>query len=725
MPLTVAVDIGGTFTDFLGYEANTGRLLSAKSSSTPGELALGIQRCLEKVHLSPRAIQTFVHGSTVAINTVVERKGAKTALVVTRGTRDVYKIGRGNRPEAYNIWFHRPEPLVPRHLIFEVDERLGAAGQVLIPFDHHQASAVADKLATTGAEAVAVCFLHSWRNSAHERLMGEILASTLPNRYITESHDILREYGEYERTSTTVLNAYIGPKVRAYLEDLERMLGDRGFQGSLLIMQSNGGVMAPSTARILPVATLESGPVGGFIAAARVGRRLGYENVIGFDMGGTTAKTSLIRDGEPQMASGYYIGGYATGHPMMLPVVDTVEVGSGGGSIARVDGLGSLQVGPFSAGAEPGPVCYGKGGTEPTITDANLILGRLDPREFLGGEMLLDSQAALRALHDRIARPLGLSDVEAALAIVQIAVMKMALAVRQVSVERGYDPRDFAMVAFGGAGPLHAVEVARTLHVPTIIVPNFPGQFSAAGMLIADLRHDYVRTYYKALDRADFGELRGLMDELDSLAQQRLRGEQAADSGIRLRHFFDVRYAGQDFSIPVPVEPNLFANTYAESVRSAFQEIHQRNFGYHDSRQPLEIVNARLAAIARRECQDLPGLSLAATEDTNVGVPDGRRACSAPTDEASLGDPGWGGSAFRRAGMTASEAQPLATRPVFFEAGRGAVDCAIYQRETLPPGAQLTGPAIILEYASTTVLFPDDRLEVAPTGELIVRVKEA
>ena len=684
MPLTVAVDIGGTFTDLLAYEASTGRLLSAKSSSTPGELAVGIRHCLEKVSLSPRDIRTFVHGSTVAINTVVEHKGAKTALIVTRGTRDVYKIGRGNRPEAYDIWFHRPEPLVPRHLTFEVDERLGPAGQVLTPFDRQQASGVAGQIAATGAEAIAVCFLHSWRNPVHERLMGEILTSTLPDCYITESHDILREYGEYERISTTVLNAYIGPKVRAYVEDLERMLGAHGFQGDLLIMQSNGGVMAPSTARVLPVATLESGPVGGFIAAARVGRGLGYENVIGFDMGGTTAKTSLIRDGTPQMASGYHIGGYATGHPMMLPVVDTVEVGSGGGSIARVDELGSLQVGPSSAGAEPGPASYGKGGIEPTVTDANLILGRLDPRAFLGGEMPLDSHAAATAIYNRISMPLRLSDVDAALAIVQIAVMKMALAVRQVSVERGYDPRDFAMVAFGGAGPLHAVEVARTLHVPTIIVPSFPGQFSAAGMLIADLRHDYVRTYYKGLDRADFDELRGIMDELDLMARQRLKGEQALESGILLRHFLDIRYAGQDFSIPVPVQPDLFANTYVDTVRSTFHQIHQRNFGYHDSRQPLEVVNARLAAIARRDCQDLPGPPL-----------------------------------------TAAEAQPLGTRPVFFETGQDAVDCTVYQRETLPPGAQLTGPAIIQEYASTTLLFPGDRLEVAPTGELILHVNEA
>ena len=683
MALTVAVDIGGTFTDFLGYDSSTGRLLSAKSSSTPGDLALGIRHCIEKINLSAREIQTFVHGSTVAVNTVVERKGAKTALVVTRGTRDVYKIGRGNRPEAYNIWFKRPEPLVPRHLTFEVEERLWPAGDVRIPFNARQAQAVAERVAATGAEAVAVCFLHSWSNPDHERLMGELLAKAMPHAFITLSHDILREYGEYERISTTVLNAYIGPKMRTYLDNLDQLLIAQGFGGDLLIMQSNGGVMAPSTAKLLPVATLESGPVGGFIAAARVGCRLGYQSVIAFDMGGTTAKTNLVRDGEPQMAHGYHIGGYASGQPMMLPVVDTVEIGSGGGSIARVDEVGALQVGPRSAGAEPGPACYGKNGTEPTVTDANLLLGRLDPQGFLGGEMMLDVEAARAAIRSRIANPLGLSEMEGALAIVKIAVMNMALAVRQVSVERGYDPRDFAMVAFGGAGPLHAVAVARELHIPTIIVPNFPGQFSAAGMLIADLRHDYVRTYYKALDRADFTELRRIVDELVSLGVQRLTDEHARESRMAFGHFLEVRYAGQDFSIPVPVQPDLFGSGYGKDVRAAFNEIHQRKFGYHDPEKPLEVVNVRLTAVAGREVQDLPSPPLA------------------------------GG-----------RAEPTGSRPVFLETGDRPVDCAVHRREALPPGSQVQGPAIVQEYASTTVLFPGDRAVVAPTGELIVHVGE-
>jgi N-methylhydantoinase A len=680
MPLIVAVDIGGTFTDFLGYDPATGRLLSAKSSSTPGDLSRGIRNCLKKIHLPAGEIEEFVHGSTVAINTVVEKNGAKTALVVTRGTRDVYKIGRGNRPEAYNIWFKRPEPLVPRHLTFEVDERIGPTGDVRIALDEKQAEAIAGRVAESEVQSVAVCFLHSWSNPAHERQMSALLSKAMPHAYLSVSHGILREYGEYERTSTTVLNAYIGPKVRNYIEELEQMLRVEGFRGALLIMQSNGGVMAPSTAKELPVAMLESGPVGGFIAAARTGARLGHPNVIAFDMGGTTAKANLVRDGEPTMAHGYHIGGYASGQPMMLPVVDTVEVGSGGGSIARVDQVGSLRVGPESAAAEPGPVCYGKGGAEPTVTDANLILGRLDANQFLGGEMALNVAAARAAIRSRIGEPLGLSEIEAALAILEIVAMNMSLAVRQVSVERGYDPRDFAMVAFGGAGPLHAVKVARSLHIPAIVIPNFPGQFSASGMLIADLRHDFVRTWYRPLDRVDFGELSLIVGEMVALGMGRLRDEHVPESRMELHHFLDVRYMGQDFSLSVPVEPESFRDGYQAVVLQGFNDLHQRKFGYHDIEQSLEVVSARVAAIALREYRELPKM---------------------------------------KAGKTAD---PVDRRPVYFESADCPVQCAVYQREALAPGSELPGPCIIQEYASTTVLFSGDRAEVAATGELIVQV---
>jgi N-methylhydantoinase A len=545
--------------------------------------------------------------------------------------------------------------------------------------------------------------------------MGVLLRAAAPGAYVTMSHEILREYGEYERTSTTVLNAYIGPRIRTYLDELERRLRGDGFTGELLIMQSNGGVMAPAVAMTLPVATLESGPVGGFIAAARVGVSLGHANVIAFDMGGTTAKTNVVRDGVPQMAHGYHIGGYATGHPMTLPVVDTVEVGAGGGSIAHAD-AGGLRVGPQSAGAEPGPACYDKGGTEPTVTDANVVLGRIDPRGFLGGEMILDVDAARAAVRTRVAEPLGLSDEAAALAIVKIAVLHMSLAVRQVSVERGYDPRDFAMLAFGGAGPLHAVEVARALHIPAIIVPTFPGQFSAAGMLMADVRHDYVRTYYKPLDRADFGELARIAGELVASARQRLREERVSEARTALRLSLDVRYAGQDGSMPVPAD-DLFArggrdntkdnakHNAKDAVKDAFNAIHQRTFGYHDPEQALEVVSVRLAAIARR----LDGARSAAW--ANVASADGARGFQ-PSD------------AHDEPRSAEAVALPI-RRQVWFEAGDAPMDCPIHQREKMAVGTELIGPAVVQEYASTTLLFPGDRLRMAPSGELLIHLRDA
>src|SRR5262249_1176988 len=351
-------------------------------------------------------------------------------------------------------------------------------------------------LRAEGVEAVAVCFLHSYADPAHERIAGEIIRQAMPDVYLSLSHEILREYREFERISTTVVNAYIGPKVGGYVRARKSSLANIGFAGDLSIMRSNGGVMTPEVATERPVAMMESGPVGGIIASAEVGRALGLPNVISFDMGGTTAKTSLIRDNQPTMAPGYYVGGYASGHPVMLPMIDVVEVGAGGRSSAWLDDVGALKVGPQSAGAAPGPMCYRGGGTEPTITDANVVLGRLDPDNFLGGQMKLDAEAATHGIKQKIAGPLGLDSVAAAQAIIEIAISKMSLAVREVSVAKGYDPRDFALVASGGAGPLHVMAIARELFIPTVIVPLFPSHFSALGMLLADERHDFIRTFY-------------------------------------------------------------------------------------------------------------------------------------------------------------------------------------------------------------------------------------
>ena len=672
--LFVAVDIGGTFTDLVAFNVAESRLYHAKRLTTPDNLVNGILDCIDYSGLALADATQLIHGSTVAINTLIERKGARTALLVTKGTRDVYAIGRGNRPDAYNLFFARPKPLTPRASIFEVDERMLAGGVVRTPVDEAEIEGLAEIIAGQDYDSVAVCFLHSYANVSHEEQAGAILRRKLPGVYVSLSHEIMREYREYERISTTAVNAYIGPKVSGYVGALEGSLRKHGFAGELSIMQSNGGVMSPEVAARRPVMMMESGPVGGIIACAEIAAALGYPNSISFDMGGTTAKASLVRDRMPAMAEGYYVGGYESGDPVMIPVVDIVEVGAGGGSIAWIDDGGALKVGPRSAGSAPGPICYGLGGLEPTITDANVVLGRLDPAGFLGGDMQLDRAGALAGVEARIAGPLGMDAQAAARAIVDIAIAKMSLAVRQVSVEKGYDPRDFALVASGGAGPLHAVAIARDLRIPTVVIPWFPSHFSALGMLLADERHDAVRTFPARIDTVDFVQIGSVIAELEA----GLRG-MARQSQTNVEYFLDLRYVGQEFNLSVPVTAAQIADGDRASIRSAFDALHKARYEHNADHEPVEMINVRLVARAPRP---KPGM---------------------PT-------PGSETSAPRRAMVS------MASGP--------AMDCVVRERASLLAGEVLVGPALIQEYGSTTVVFPDDRCEVAPTGELIITLAQ-
>jgi N-methylhydantoinase A len=672
----VAIDIGGTFTDLVGFDDRAAKFVEAKSLTTPAQLTQGIVDCIRKSGLDAADIDELIHGSTIAINTLIERKGAKTGLVVTRGTRDVYIIGRGNRPEAYNLFFHRHRPLVPRRLTHEAEERLLASGEVHEPLQKGSIAKACAALKAEGVEAVAVCFLHAYVNPAHERAAGEMIRAAMPGVYLSLSHEILREYREYERMSTTVVNAYIGPKVGGYVKSLKSSLGDIGFGGDLSIMRSNGGVMTPEVATERPAAMMESGPVGGIIASARVGVKLGLPDVISFDMGGTTAKASLVRDGEPTLAPGYYVGGYASGHPVMLPMIDVVEVGAGGGSIAWLDDIGALKVGPQSAGADPGPICYRGGGTEPTITDANVVLGRLDPANFLGGQMLLDAEGARRGIDEKIAKPLNLDTVAAAQAIVEIAIAKMSLAVREVSVEKGFDPRDFALVASGGAGPLHVLAIARELHIPKVIVPLFPSHFSALGMLLADERHDFIRTHYADLAGVDFAELVRIHDEM---AKDAVAGLRHATDAERQAHL-DIRYVGQEFTLSVPVTREQLLAGDRAAIRRAFDALYEQRYAHHSPEEPVEMVNMRLALVGKRTQLKFPSL-------------------------------GKGGAP-----------KPRQTREVYFTNPAQPVACPIYDRTDLGAGCRIAGPALIQEHGTTTVLFGGDSLEVAPSGEMIIAV---
>ncbi len=626
--LVVAIDIGGTFTDLIGFDDAARRFVQAKSLTTPAQLGQGVIDCIRKSALAADAIDELIHGSTIAINTLIERKGAKTGLVVTRGTRDVYIIGRGNRPEAYSLFFHRHRPLVPRHLTREVDERLLSSGEVHVPLDRAGIAEACRALAAEGVEAVAVCFLHSYVNPEHERIAGDMIRAAMPRAYVSLSHEILREYREFERMSTTVVNAYVGPKIGGYVKELRTSLSDIGFGGALSIMRSNGGLMTPEIATARPAAMMESGPVGGIIASAQVGCALGFRNVISFDMGGTTAKASLVRDGEPTMAPGYYVGGYASGHPVMLPMIDVVEVGAGGGSIAWLDDVGALKVGPQSAGADPGPICYRGGGLEPTITDANVVLGRLDPDNFLGGEMKLDADAARRGIQEKIAAPLKMDAIAAAAAIVEIAIAKMS---------------------------------------------------SALGMLLADERHDFIRTFYSDLASVDFATLLKVHNEMVSQASATLRHAAHAQRQIHL----DLRYVGQEFTLQVPVSVEAIASGDRAGIRTAFDALYEHRYAHHSPDEPVEMVNIRVALIGKRPKPVFPRLA------------------------ASGG------------------AKPARERAVYLAEARKASPCPVYQRETLGAGIKIAGPALIQEHGTTTVLFAQDALTVAPSGELIITVGAA
>jgi N-methylhydantoinase A len=675
----VGVDIGGTFTDLVGLDA-AGRLRVAKAL-TSRDYAGGVLACLEQADVSPASVGQLIHGSTIAINTVLQRQGALTGLLTTAGFRDVYEMGRGGRYQSYNLAYRRPAPLVPRHRRLEVPERMAPDGSVVRPLDHAVARAVIRQMGALGVEAVAVCLLHAYANPTHELTLGELLAEELPEAYVVLSHRVLREFREYERTSTTVINAYLGPVVSRYLERLRGQLAARDFRGGLWVMQSSGGRMAAAEAEALPAALMESGPMAGAIAAGHVGAALDERLVIAFDMGGTTAKACLVEHGQPQVTTTYYVGGRALEMPLLLPVVDVIEVGAGGGSVAWLDEVGALKVGPRSAGAHPGPACYGQGGDEPTVTDANLVLGRLDAARFLGGAMTLDAERGAAAVRAHVAAPLGLDLAEAAAGILRIADATMALAVRGVTVERGIDPRDCAMVAYGGAGPLHAVAVARDLGIPRVVVPPFPGHFCAVGLLAADERHDYVRTWLAPLAAVAPDALADAFAAMRAEGTTTLAREGVPPDRQAFERSLDLRYRGQAHTLGVPLDDGPLDAAALLAARARFDAAHERSYGHSAPEEPVELLNLRLVARGHRPAQALPqepesaSASAAAPETRLVGLEDG-----------------------------------VWTR------------CAIYDRATLRRGDRLEGPAVVQEAASTLVLYAGDRLRVADGGHLIVEV---
>lgn len=682
-PIRLSADVGGTFTDVAAFDEATGELKLGKTLTTPTRLVTGIETGVGKAGASFAAARLFLHGTTVAINTILERSGARCALLTTLGFRDIYEIGRVNRPESYNLFFRKHVPLIDRDLRFEIRERIDAQGTVLIKLDEEQVRRAAAEAVAQGVEAIAILFLHSYRNPAHERRAKEIVEKEYPQLFVTASHELSQEYREYERTSTAAANAYVGPRVRSYLTEMEQHLGEAGFGGNFLIVQSTGGLFDIDDARKSCIRMLESGPAAGVIGAKALCDSIGIENAIAFDMGGTTAKAGVIHAGQVLMTGSAMVGGYATGLPVQMPMIDIQEVGTGGGSIARVEIGNALRVGPESAGASPGPVCYGLGGTEPTVTDANLILGRLGVDRFLGGEMQLDLHAARNALTDKIAAPLGLDPVEAAEGILRIATTKMAHVVRWVTTERGLDAADFALVAYGGAGPLHAAMVARELGIAKVVIPRAPGHFSACGMLVSELRRDFVNTWFTPLADASFPEMEAIFADMEERGRETVtRGEGVL--GTTAARAADMRYVGQEHAVTVDLPIELFRMQDRDGIKRRFDAVHQIRYGFSVPHEKAEIVSLRSAVVGLMRKPPFERIAAGASE------PDG--------------------AAFR------------GSRQVYF-ASTGFVETPTYHRPALKAGNRIAGPALIEEHASTTVVLPGDLLTVDAFGDLVIDVR--
>jgi N-methylhydantoinase A len=670
--LSAGVDVGGTFTDVVLFDSSSGHLTVAKVPSTPANQAGGIMAGLRSVLPSLVQLDRLIHGTTVSTNVLLQRTGATVALVTTAGFRDELEIARTRRmlPSLYDMTFIRPAPLVPRPLRYEVEERVLADGSVLVPLGTDALAHVADAAARAGVEAVAVCFLHAYANPAHERQAVEALRSRLRGVPVTASSDVVAEFREFERFSTTVINAYLLPVIDRYLAALDQALTVDGFSGRLLTMASSGGTMDVVTTRRLPVRTILSGPVGGVGGSLWIAEAAGLRHLITYDMGGTSTDVCLIEDGRAVTVSETAFAGY----PIKSPQVSINTVGAGGGSIAYLEQGNILQVGPRSAGADPGPASYGRGGTEPTVTDANLVLGRLGTRRLLGGSIALDADRAHQAV-GHVGRRLGIGEVHrTAEGIIQIAVARMANSIRKITIEQGRDPAEFTLVAFGGAGPMHATQVAEELGVREILIPIYPGNLSALGLLASDQRHELVQTYIRSLSNLDPEDLSAVLRRHQADGRTRLLAEGFSPERTWVAHSLDMRYARQAFEteVSLPVRPRD-----VESLRTAFLDTYGRRYGHADPDAEIEVVNVRTAAIGITSKPEIPS--------------------------------------YRGADGTVAQAMVEERRIVM----RGsATACPVYDRERLPSRARFEGPAVVEEAGATTVIFPGWTAAVDAWGNL-------
>lgn len=688
----LGIDIGGTFTDVVMLEESSGELSIDKLPSTPSNPAVGflqgVDRALQRHAELQETLAQVVHATTIATNAVIEGKTARTALLVTHGFGDILEIARQTRPDLFDLFADKPKPIVPRDRCFQIRERMEPTGEVLEPLVEADVEAAIDTIQAIGVESVAICFLHSYRYPQHEQRAGELVRARCPNLWVSLSSEVLPEFREYRRASTTAVNAALLPIVRDYLDQIQEGLNSRGLRPSFHVMKSSGGVLTAETARHKPVHIMESGPAAGVIGATHLARLAGYEDVISLDMGGTTAKASLVRHGRPRVSAEFEVGATAMasrtltrgrGYPIGTPTIDLVEIGAGGGSIAWIDAGGMLRVGPRSAGADPGPACYGTGGIEPTVTDANLVLGRLDPDYFLGGQMALDMDAAKGAIA-RIAQPFGMSPVEAAAGILEIANASMVDAIRLVSTQRGFDPREFTMVAFGGAGPLHANALAHQLGIPRVLIPRSPGVASALGLLFADIEHEFVLTTVQPFGALDHAALNAHFAEFVRRGRVALEADGVGPHQMAFLRSVDVRYVGQSYELPVPVPEGEWGGELEAILRERFHGEHRRAYGHAAPEEPIELVNLRLTAVGRTQ---KPAL----------------RPLEAPVEPME---------------------SALRGRRALWVDGQGPIECRVYDRYRLGPGARLSGPAVVEEFDSTVLILPGWRGTVDGYGHLLL-----
>jgi len=676
--------VGGTFTDFV-LQSPSGELTTGKRLTTypdPSEACLaGLDALLAKGGVRWNDIAQAVHGTTLGSNVVIERKARGVGLLTTRGFRDVLIIGREKRYQVYDLQIEKPAPLIPRRLIGEVTERVLADGTVRTPLDEPDARRAIRELAARGVSTLAVCLLHAYVNPAHERRIAAIAAEEAPGLTVTLSHEVSPTFREYERTSTTVVNAYVMSIVREYLRGLASAMGQRGYRGRLFVMQSSGGVATAEAMQRYPVRMIESGPAAGALMAAAYGELTGHRDLIAFDMGGTTAKLALIENGRPSTTTAFELhrvnNAPGSGLPMNIQAIDLVEIGAGGGSIARAK-LGVIAVGPESASSTPGPVCYGRGGVEPTVTDADVVLGYINPEYFAGGSIKLQAGAAARAIEERVARPLGLSLEDAAWGIHTIVNTNMELATRVVSIERGRDPRDLTFVAFGGSGPVHGCRIAQALGIPRIVLPASAGVTAAIGLLAAEVKFDVARTHVRRLDAVDGAALDAMYGEMSAQAIAVVE-ESAVAGEVVVTRSADARYVGQGYEVTVPVPQGRLDPPALERVRASFHEIYAARYGYANASEPVEVVTWKLSAVGGS-----PRIALA------------------------------------KAAASSADVRRKSTRRAYFPEARGYADTPVYDRYQLPAGTSLTGPAIVEERESTLVIGPGASFERLPSGNVVV-----